>query len=253
MGSHDDGPLDTSLTHLLLSATSLEARTPHVYSPIDEAAQEIRLLTILPGTFDSDIRVCLRATPFTEDSDLEFEALSYVWGSPEDPVDIFIGETIYHTLSVTKSLAEALSYLQYDDTRRVIWIDAICVNQKDMDERTSQMKRMADIYRNASQVVVWLGPESEDSSLAIECCKMISSKVTVNWVLQTMAPSSQESTWSVESSGGNEANLDVKNHLSVSTAKVDWADRESWLPFSDEQCIAMFRLLHRDWFNRLWI
>lgn len=112
-------------------------------------AQEIRLLTILPGSFSSEIRVCLDIKLFaTEDSewetdsdlefgedsdpdyeadlDLTFEALSYTWGSPLEVVDIVIGESGSRTVKVTQNLAEALPYLRYPDKSRTIWIDAIC-------------------------------------------------------------------------------------------------------------------------------
>jgi hypothetical protein len=130
---------------------------PYQYRPL-KAPHMIRLMTLLPGTFSSDIRVFLHTKRFEEHSKSNFEALSYAWGTTVDPVNIFVGKTGYHTLSVTQNLAEALPYLRYEKRPRVLWIDAICVNQQDLEERSSQVKRMPDIYSRATRVVVWLGP-----------------------------------------------------------------------------------------------
>jgi hypothetical protein len=200
---------------------------PYVYSSLNEDAQEIRLLTILPGTFDSEIRVTLETKSFRENSGLSFEALSYAWGSTDNPVDIFIGGSrSQETITVTRNLAEALPYLRYQDKGRVVWIDTICVNQQDMAERSSQVKRMADIYQSASRVIVWLGPESHDSTLAIECCEKLSSNIIVDWDLQTMSPVSTDTSW---------------------------ADKNEDLPCNNVESIAICNLLRRDWFTRLWI
>lgn len=81
-------------------------RTSYQYAPLDPNAHEIRLLALLPGSFTSKIRVSLAAVPFTEDVDIEFEALLHTWGSRDGPVDIFVGEIGQDALSVTKNLAE---------------------------------------------------------------------------------------------------------------------------------------------------
>jgi hypothetical protein len=207
--------------------SSNASRKPYVYSSLDEDAQEIRLLTILPGTFDSEIRVTLETRLFNKNSGLSFEALSYAWGSTDNPVDIFLGGLgSQETITVTRNLAEALPYLRYQDKGRVVWIDAICVNQQDMAERGSQVKRMADIYQSASRVIIWLGHESHDSALAIKCCEKLSSNIIADWGLQTMS--------------------------SVST-DTSWADKNRDLPFNNVESIAICNLLRRDWFTRLWI
>ena len=67
---------------------------------------------------------------------------------------------------MTRNLAEALQYLRYENRPCVLWIDAICVDQNNIPERGHQVVRMAAIYPQASRVVVWLGPERDDSALA---------------------------------------------------------------------------------------
>ncbi|KAJ3541188.1 hypothetical protein NM208_g4725 [Fusarium decemcellulare] len=97
----------------------------------------------------------------------DFIALSYVWGSPTPQRFITVNGAEF---GVTPNLYAAL--IQLRRTQRIrqgfrLWIDAICINQDDLTERGQQVSRMRDIYRSAWQVVIWIGPEADDSSLAL--------------------------------------------------------------------------------------
>jgi hypothetical protein len=198
----------------------------YTYSPLDEEAQEIRLLTLLPGTFSSEIRLTLDITPFTEFHIPDFEAVSYTWGSTENPVSIFIGKCGRKVLAVTRNLAEALPYLRYEDKPRVLWIDAICVDQQNLQERGQQVKRMVDIFSRAKRVLVWLGPESDSSSLALHVFQEIDAHVEID-----------ESTMA----------------LTATTDEVHWVDLSLDLPFNGVELLSVSEFLHRPWFERLWI
>jgi hypothetical protein len=102
-------------------------RAPCVYTPLDEEVKEIRLVTLLPGLRSSEIRVVLENTILTEDNKPQYEALSYVWRSAENHVNIHSGHS-GEILGVTQSLATGLPYLRYEDKPRRLWIDAICVD-----------------------------------------------------------------------------------------------------------------------------
>jgi hypothetical protein len=195
---------------------------PYQYPPLNEARQEIRLVTLLPGEFQSDIHVSLTTVRATEHDVPNFESISYVWGPAEDPQTIFIGESGQETLSVTRNMREALPYLRDAKKPRVLWIDAICVNQKDLEERSSQVRRMAWIYSKAKRVIVWLGPASTDSHVALDCCNTVSSKINVDWWNDTMFPLSEES---------------------------HWTDTLQKLPFDDTQNIAICNFFNRSWFE----
>jgi hypothetical protein len=199
------------------------------YKPLDEAAQEIRLLTLHSGAFIAPIVVTLLMTSFTKDNIPAFEALLYTWGSPENPVDILINQaTDQGTLSITRNLGEALLYLRYEDKPRILWIDAICVNQQDLDKRSQQVKRMADIYSRATRVVVWLGPERADTSLAIAFFNKIASHIVVEWEQMIVRPNSSDD--------------------------VLWQTRALERFSSDDSIlVAVDDLLSRLWFGRLWI
>ena len=99
--------------------------TQYEYSPLKEEAGEIRLLTLHPGLLNSEIYVELHTETLTETNNSAFEALSYTWGSMENPHDIRVGPSGNDVLSVTRNLAVALSHLRHVKEVRVLWIDAI--------------------------------------------------------------------------------------------------------------------------------
>ena len=92
------------------------------------------------------------------ESKLEYETLSYVWGDPSLNSEII---TTSGVLKITNNLHTALWYLRSPDVPRVIWTDAICINQFDLHERSSQVRVMDDIYRHGKGVQIWLG-ETKD-------------------------------------------------------------------------------------------
>ncbi|RYP52665.1 hypothetical protein DL768_002221 [Monosporascus sp. mg162] len=94
-----------------------------------------------------------------------YEALSYVWGDEGNRQPISIDN---HDLKVTSNLHAALLRLRDRLLPRVIWIDAICINQGDPNEKGQQVQSMAKIYAKASRVIVWLGEAAADSDQAIE-------------------------------------------------------------------------------------
>lgn len=84
-----------------------------------------------------------------------YEALSYLWGDPTVTETIRLdGDSV---LRLTSSIADALRRVRLPDRTRAVWADQICVNQKDMAERSQQVKLMGSVYRCAERVLVWLG------------------------------------------------------------------------------------------------
>ena len=212
------------------------------YAPIDVEASEIRLLTILPGKKGSYIYVELDHVPLIKERPPEFEALSYAWGSAQSPGLVYIGQSSpsnsdvkFRFLSnqpflfVTQNLASALQHLRYEDKKRVMWIDAICVDQLNFEERSQQVQRMADIYRCASRVVVWLGPESRSSIRAMDLLETMGSKIDVDWISLTIKPAVN------------------------SGEDTRWPEPSDNFPYALDDINAMDELFQMPWFERLWI
>ena len=100
-----------------------------------------------------------------------YEALSYAWGEADFAYEVSVGSS--SSLAVSTNLHEALQRLRRADAKRTMWIDAICINQIDVAERSSQVGKMREIYRGAEQVVVWVGEESENSTRAIDFLRVL--------------------------------------------------------------------------------
>ena len=71
------------------------------------------------------------------------------------------------SFKVRPNLHAALQQLRLRDRPKRLWIDAICINQEDNDEKNAQVSLMADVYSKATSVCVWLGEASSDSTLAL--------------------------------------------------------------------------------------
>jgi hypothetical protein len=73
-----------------------------------------------------------------------------------------------HSFMVSTTLFEALQSLRQDSFSRTIWVDALCINQRNLEELCAQVEMMPWIYSQACSVIAWLGPGNEDSRVAIE-------------------------------------------------------------------------------------
>lgn len=132
--------------------------TAYTYDSLP-SADSLRVLSV--ETFDNlhdDIRCSMRSIPMS--GGVGHLALSYSWGMDEDG-DASICENITvdgKSLGVTRNIFHGLRRIFAGREKMVpIWIDAVCIDQSNVKERNDQVARMADIYANATQVLVWLG------------------------------------------------------------------------------------------------
>ncbi|KAJ3547684.1 hypothetical protein NM208_g1397 [Fusarium decemcellulare] len=134
-----------------------------LYTNLNLSKAEIRLLLLQPSTDPEENVQCSIQTVSLDDGPT-FEALSYSWGDPAASKSIILDE---QPLKVTLSAWTALRALRYHDRPRVLWVDAICINQSNPTEIVSQLKLMGAIYRKATVVRVWLGPDDNNNKDAI--------------------------------------------------------------------------------------
>ena len=116
----------------------------------------VRLFALAPGRENDTISCTLTVWPL--ELAPNYEAISYVWGDPTAKIGIRCSG---QSLGITKSLHTALKHLRLQDRERMLWADAICINQGDVDERSSQVTIMKEIYSRAQCVLIWLGEETE--------------------------------------------------------------------------------------------
>ncbi|OCK73915.1 HET-domain-containing protein [Lepidopterella palustris CBS 459.81] len=123
-----------------------------IYKPLDQATREIRLAIIKPGAHDDRLRCELQTYPLQDQPD--YLALSYTWGNPEKTHIMIINNI---PIKVAKNLYEAFLRIRKIEKSVTIWADALCINQDCKLEKQHQVAMMADIYRGAREVVIWLG------------------------------------------------------------------------------------------------
>lgn len=118
---------------------------------------ELRVLVLEPGSGDDEVR-CRRVN-VRWSWRTRYDALSYTWGNETGCETVVVdGQRV----SVTQNLHSALRHLRYPRRRRVLWVDALCINQDSTEERDAQVRRMGSIYEKARRVVIWLGEETKE-------------------------------------------------------------------------------------------
>ncbi|TID26312.1 hypothetical protein E2P81_ATG00787 [Venturia nashicola] len=156
------------------------------YRPLDISKREIRLLSLHPGPWSDDADwsddesssedsslavhetdhdatdddVVARCTLHTVslDDKPEYEALSYVWGDLSKRAGVVVDGIC---TMVTVTLQRALRRLRLIDKPRIIWADALCINQGDIAERGHQVGMMKDVYSACTRCVIWFEEEGD--------------------------------------------------------------------------------------------
>lgn len=149
----------SKISSLFKSKLEKHSSSKFHYPPLRPSRQEIRLLTLHPGDFNSPIYVSLSKVSL-KDVPI-YEGISYVCGDPTNKRPIFLDGT--ETLILT-NLESALRHVRLQDQDRLLWADAICINQLDLVEKNQQVAFMGEIYRNCMRCVVFLGVQDEEYS-----------------------------------------------------------------------------------------
>ncbi|KAH7131086.1 heterokaryon incompatibility protein-domain-containing protein [Dactylonectria macrodidyma] len=125
------------------------------YTPLRRSF-EIRLLAIHPGEGDCQVECSLRHRKLR--GNLQYEALSYVWGEATKISEVVCDGK---PREVRGNLYDALKQLREPDQERFVWVDQLCINQEDNAEKTQQVRIMGEIYSRAQRVLIWLGKDVE--------------------------------------------------------------------------------------------
>lgn len=167
------------------------------------------------------------------DTNLEYEALSYVWGDLPAQEAIMVSD---HRILVTPNLFTALKRLRYEEKIRTMWIDQICINQWDIEEKSSQVAMMRDIYKSCSHCIIWLGE--------IPCeAKGFQQKDAVavfDFIIDV-------------------ARLEIRSPVESPVQQPQWVDRELPTLFKDDEegkaarrAFAAFAMYGNAWWSRIW-
>ncbi|CCD51186.1 hypothetical protein BofuT4_P085480.1 [Botrytis cinerea T4] len=140
----------------------------HLYSLLPENGNNIRMLRLLPSEDEAAPLHCELCNYSLQRSSIRthlYEALSYVWGDPKQTLSIYVDKAQFQ---VTVNLHAALLQLRDYSFERIIWVDAICIDQNNKEERKQQVQLMAQIYISAHRVIVWLGEQTVEKQGALE-------------------------------------------------------------------------------------
>ncbi|KAL6814426.1 heterokaryon incompatibility domain-containing protein [Trichoderma sp. SZMC 28015] len=136
------------------------------YTPLNLEKPAIRLLCLHPGSRNTMISCELfQAELHQRDDTVSYEALSYTWGTSDFPATIHVNG---YFPRITRNLYRALLDLRYEERKRVLWIDAICIDQKNSRERGHQVGQMGSIYKAAERVIFRLGLGSMTTNVFME-------------------------------------------------------------------------------------
>lgn len=200
-----------------------------IYKPVNEKKREIRILILRPARRSNSRLKCelihvdldkLEDAPFGY-----YEAVSYTWGDATDRLRI---ELNGHDFTITRNLHGLLKRLRAKKTRGYYWVDAICIDQENIPERGQQVQMMKAIYESAEQVLVWLGPSSDDSDLAMDLMDEITDADEVDQALKDDA--------------------DAQMERAVAQLRDSLADRKNARKWQ-----ALAKLFNRPWWKRVWI
>ena len=134
--------------------------------PVLPTDRSISILRLEGGSKDDELVASVWVVSLDDPNRATYEAVSYVWGNPV-PADTMIFNGIPGK-EISPALATALRAFRLPDLALLLWVDALCINQQNIDERGQQVSLMADIYCSAKATVIWLGDAHEHTSDAIE-------------------------------------------------------------------------------------
>ncbi|KAJ4019471.1 hypothetical protein NW766_003198 [Fusarium irregulare] len=208
--------------------TTLEGRTIFVNNDTDETSWSHPDPLVDRSLYDREyVSENNKAQPV-------YEALSYTWGTEiasslvkVEAIGDRTGSSYQGSLRIGKNLDEALRYLRYLHSPRAMWIDALSIDQSDIEERNHEVKRMGDIFRLATRVVAWIGPAFLGSTLALS---------TLNDIAQNIV-------WT--------SNRACKARPSCSDPS--WHKCDIPAQFNTLTEITIGNLFSRLWFRRLWV
>ncbi|KAH8665719.1 heterokaryon incompatibility protein-domain-containing protein [Tricladium varicosporioides] len=149
------------------------------YYPLS-LGHHIRLLRLFPSEDQNEPIQCQLFDYSLQDLGKRthpYEALSYVWGKPDQTLPIYVDGVQF---PVTVNLHAALLRLRHQSIERILWADAICINQENKPEKEQQIQFMAKIYAQAKSVLVWLGEAADNSDRALDEIRVAGGKGSTN-------------------------------------------------------------------------
>lgn len=232
--------------------SKLASRSPlqmeYQYSPL--GPNQFRLLTLHPRFPDPQYEALQEERPisctlksYPRIKSPAYRALSYTWGDLSVKIPILVNNK---TLRVTTNLFTALEHIREDNSAATFWIDAICINQEDDEEKSSQVKMMREIYDTAEHTRSWLGPAGEGTDAAIAELDRIGSYLVGEGLIEPMKeffrlPATEVQRYKILETMVREGVAPLVDQAIGNTSQT--------LAFVQNAC----SVLSRDYWKRVWI
>ena len=168
-----DRPRQSETTTAFVSVKDKGLHRPVPFSSIRAPLKEtdIRLLELLPGTPGMPLSahthiVSLASAP-------PYYAMSYVWGNPDVVETISLGDDSFNRVRITSNLHAALCEIRRPSVPRLLWVDALCIDQDNVVEKGWAVQKMGTIFGTAIEVIIWLGEATEHSKFGLQTLQYI--------------------------------------------------------------------------------
>lgn len=203
------------------------------HEPLPDPKTCIRLLKILSIVETRQISThCeLTAWPFSDAP--KYKAISYTWGAVTPIFPILLNG---RRMDVRSNCVHTLQQASQHDDGGYIWVDAICINQSDNDEKSAQVAKMGEIYETAVQVLACVGPHGQDSEFLWEV--MHRDHRYLQWLVSAFLAKTARV-------------LDVRISVRQQVRLVAW--RKQSESTSTRKYTALDCFLRRPYFGRVWI
>jgi hypothetical protein len=191
---------------------------------------EIRLLYLQPSPCFGYAIICSLITLERTAAETQYEALSYVWGMSEGMYlrPITVNNKSYR---ITQNLDSALRHLRHKNRERVLWVDAICLDQNDVEEKNRVVPEMHIIYGSAKRVLAWVGKANTSTAMAVELVKSLME--TRNEIFSPSLDSNERQEYLVD--------------------LVRWKQANGYLPRPDSEVWeTLNNLFSHEWWDRVW-
>ncbi|KAH8174995.1 heterokaryon incompatibility protein (HET) domain-containing protein [Sarocladium implicatum] len=193
------------------------------YEPLQQG--EVRLLVLLEADDLADDLECglittdLASFASVEERETSYTAISYVWGRGRKTRIVHIGDK---RLYIGRNLDSALRHLRRRDQPTFIWVDAVCINQTDLQERNHQVQQMRDIFEHAEETIAYLG-DYEGGHVAASAWNFLE----------------RQSSWALNENMEKDYNIPRQ--------------REEQIHFRGDLDDVYHKVLTKQWFHRVWV
>jgi hypothetical protein len=147
---------------------------PYTYQTL--GTNDIRILTLFPGADHNELRAGLTIANLDEvANNASYETLSYRWGDLAPNKRVYLRDSASRDVCVEigDNLFHALRTFRHAENLRNLWIDALCIDQRNLTEKNSQIPLMRRIYEGSIQTLVWLGVGTAESCPAMSLTRAL--------------------------------------------------------------------------------